>query len=155
LRRFRDNFSARINYSYPVGFDCVLMRASQCRGQSAQTAALAQFAFQRGQSVSEKFIVFLECVLNYNQVEGAESAEEKQRCRQGKEKDKLRRDRSRPGRPLKNCPHCSRMRGMRLSRWERAREEPALSFGSSVSQQRSFSHWEKVRMRVVFNRLLV
>jgi hypothetical protein len=92
LRRFRDNFSARVNYSYPVGLDRVLMRASQCRGQSTQTAALAQFPFQRGQSVSEKFIVFLECVPNYNQVEGAKSAEEKQRCRQGKEKDKLRCD---------------------------------------------------------------
>jgi len=68
------------------------MRASQCRGQSAQSAALAQFPFQLGQSVSEKFIVFLECVPSHNQIEGAESAEEKQRCRQGEEKDKLRRD---------------------------------------------------------------
>jgi len=46
----------------------------------------------RRQSVSEKFIVFLECVLNYNQVEGAEAAEEKEGGRQGKENDELRRD---------------------------------------------------------------
>ena len=53
----------------------VLTRASQCRGQSVQSAGPAQFPFQRGKSVSEKFIVFRECVLNYNQVEGAEPAE--------------------------------------------------------------------------------
>jgi hypothetical protein len=47
---------------------------------------------RRRQSVSEKFIVLLECVLNYNQVEDAESAEEKKSGRKGKEKDKLRRD---------------------------------------------------------------
>ena len=68
------------------------MRASKCRNQSVQSAALAQFSLRRRQSVSEKFIVLLECVLNYNQVEDAESAEEKKSGRKGKEKDKLRRD---------------------------------------------------------------
>ena len=68
------------------------MRVSQRRYQSAQSAGLAQLAFQGGQSVSEKFIILLERVLNYNQIEAAESAEEKEGGRKGKENDKLRRD---------------------------------------------------------------
>jgi hypothetical protein len=56
---------------------------------------------------------------------------------------------------LKNCPHCRSEPDwrIRVRRSQRERMEEASTSVDGSLQNRSFSHWEKVRMRGLFNNL--